>query len=157
MTKRPTITLRHRPGLDGDKPALSAEELHILEHATAWHSERPLYRNHFVTGPNCDNWQTIQGLVERELMRMTLSPGSDLLGGDAVFAVTEAGIALLKPKRKKANELINEAIVKALRELGGNKTRAAKELGLSRSDIYRRLAKMGDQYAAEPVAIQEVE
>jgi hypothetical protein len=76
---------------------LSADELHIMEHTTGWKSKQPLYRNHFVTGPECDNWKTLNHLCDLGMMRISRGP-SDLTGGDFVFQVTKAGIELLKKR-----------------------------------------------------------
>ena len=39
--------------------------------------------------------------------------------------------------------LERQAIAQALREVGGNKARAAKQLGISRTQLYSRLRKYG--------------
>jgi len=39
--------------------------------------------------------------------------------------------------------LERQAIAQALREVGGNKARAAKQLGISRTQLYGRLRKYG--------------
>jgi len=74
---------------------VTARERELMSHATGWESRWPLYRNHFCTGPGSDDWTTIQGLIERGLMRETRKP-SALSGGDSVFGVTAIGIATLK-------------------------------------------------------------
>lgn len=80
---------------------LTASERHILEHSTGWLSRWPLYRNHFCAGPSHDGWSAIQGLIARELMRVSREP-SPLSGGDTVFCVTAIGIAALKQKSRAA-------------------------------------------------------
>jgi hypothetical protein len=76
---------------------LTARERDVLEHSTGWQSRWPLHRNHYCAGPSHDDWATIQGLIGRELMRVSREP-SDLSGGDTVFCVTAIGIAALKRK-----------------------------------------------------------
>jgi hypothetical protein len=78
---------------------LSYTERELMEHATAWHHHRRLYRNHFVTGPGTTDWPTVQALCSRGLMMQTRAP-SELSGGDAVFTVTEAGIAKLREPQR---------------------------------------------------------
>lgn len=80
---------------------LTASERHILEHSTGWLSRWPLFRNHFCAGPSHDDWSAIQGLIARELMRVSREP-SPLSGGDTVFCVTAIGIAALKQKSRAA-------------------------------------------------------
>lgn len=66
-----------------------------MEHATAWRHPRRLYRNHFVAGPDHDDWSTLQVLCHRGLMRARPLP-SDVFGDSVVFFVTELGLAALK-------------------------------------------------------------
>jgi len=80
---------------------LTSRERHIAEHATGWRSRWPQYRNYYCAGPGHDAWATIQGLIERGLMRVSREP-STASGGDTVFCVTAIGIAALKQKRRAA-------------------------------------------------------
>lgn len=88
------------------EPTLSPAERHVLEHAIAWlHDRRPLFRNHYVTSPDCDDWATVQALCARGLMQVRHPAlGSS---GMASFSVTNVGIRELhaqpdQPKRTKA-------------------------------------------------------
>ena len=73
---------------------LTTEELHILEHSTGWKSKTPLFRNRFVTGPACDNFETVCRLCRAGLMRIVFEP-SELSHGD------RSGIEALGPKPAK--------------------------------------------------------
>lgn len=73
---------------------ISSAERDVMEHACAFRHARPFYRNHFVTSPECDNWETLQGLCRRGLMRVSREP-SELSGGGHVFSVTDSGRAEL--------------------------------------------------------------
>lgn len=68
-----------------------SEKLHILQHALGLDAfgQGTWYRNHFVSGPSCDNYATLQELVADGLM--VEHPPRDLSGGDSCFVVTEAG------------------------------------------------------------------
>jgi len=67
-------------------------ERHVLEHSTGWLSRQPLYRNHFCASEGHDDWETLQALCARGLMRVGRQPGV-LSGEDTIFVMTEAGIA----------------------------------------------------------------
>jgi hypothetical protein len=84
---------------------LTQEERHVLEHATGWLSESPLYRNRFVTSPEGHYGKVIAALIERGLMRIGSRPNA-LTGGDYLYCATMDGIRALKalpnhPKRTK--------------------------------------------------------
>jgi hypothetical protein len=74
---------------------MTNKERHVLEHTTGWRSANPLFRNHFVAGEGHDDWETLQELCRRGLMRVSREP-SEISGGDPVFAATESGIAELR-------------------------------------------------------------
>ena len=67
--------------------------LHILQHALGLddYGRGKAYRNHFVTGPECDNWDLCMGHVEAG--RMERHEPRTIFGGGAhcCFTVTEAG------------------------------------------------------------------
>lgn len=96
----------------------------IIEHATGWRSRWPLYRNHFCAGPYHADWETIQALIARGLMRVTRQP-SELSGGDSVFGVTALGIAALdrdrmgsrqaaRPSRRRELETYKRGLLRGL-------------------------------------------
>lgn len=70
--------------------ALTEKQRHVLEHTVGAKSREPFFRNHFVTGPECEDWQTLQELCALGLMVETRKP-SELSGGYHVFAATEQG------------------------------------------------------------------
>lgn len=70
---------------------MNPKELSVMRHALGLDEDgrgRP-YRNHFCTGPGSDDWDTCNGLVERELMSRRVP--SELSGGDYLFHVTGEG------------------------------------------------------------------
>jgi len=85
------------------------------------------------------NIRELQHTIERAVI---LSDGSTLRPSDLNLLLTgnenstESSVSLIKDIEK-------EAIIKALRTSGGNLTKAASELGLGRSTLYRKLKKYG--------------
>jgi hypothetical protein len=83
---------------------MTAAERHVLEHSTGWLTRQPLYRNHFCASEGHHDWETIQSLCARGLMRVGRKP-SPISGGDTVFVVTDAGVealrALALPRKAK--------------------------------------------------------
>lgn len=51
--------------------------------------------------------------------------------------------------------IVDNAIDKALQRTGGNVTQAAALLDIDRRTVYRRVAKMTEQYRRNPPQIQE--
>ncbi len=86
---------------------MDKKKLHILQHSLGLdqYGEGRQYRNHFVTGEECDNFQPCRELVAEGLM--TERAGNELTGGDSVFIVTRAGVDFVsknspaKPPEKK--------------------------------------------------------
>jgi hypothetical protein len=68
-------------------------QLHYMQHALGLddYGQGTWYRNHFVSGPDCDNWEALCELEQLGLMRRR-GP-SPLFGGDDSFCflVTDAG------------------------------------------------------------------
>ncbi|WP_420041432.1 AAA-type ATPase lid domain-containing protein [Gordonia sp. MP11Mi] len=52
-------------------------------------------------------------------------------------------IRILAPRDQRMHEAERDEIIRALREAEGNKSQAARELGMSRSNFYNRLAALG--------------
>ena len=77
-----------------DRPC--SEQVHILRHALGLddHGRGREYRNHFVSGPGCDNFATLREMVAAGLM-VEHAP-RPLFGGDSCFVVTEAGKELAR-------------------------------------------------------------
>jgi DnaJ-class molecular chaperone len=122
MTNRPTITLRQRPELDGDRPC-----------------------------GGCGG------------------SGTGIVGTAACIRCGGRGDEPRRPRLTLA-EIEHEYIEQTLSELGGNMSQTAAVLGIDRRTLYRKLneahpkgrltkklRKLRDDYAANPVAIQEVE
>jgi hypothetical protein len=66
-----------------------------MEHALGRYARRQRdFRNHFVAGPDHEDWPILQGLCERGLM--CAGRPSKALGGMSIFVVTDAGKAKLK-------------------------------------------------------------
>lgn len=70
----------------------TARDLEILQHSLGLdqYGRGREYRNHFVTGPGCDNFATCRSLTERELMH-DHGASAMLVGGSHCFTVTDAG------------------------------------------------------------------
>jgi hypothetical protein len=68
-------------------------QLHYMQHAFGLddYGQGSWYRNHFVSGPGCDNWEALCQLVE--LGMMVRHEPRPLFGGDDsyCFVVTEEG------------------------------------------------------------------
>jgi two-component system response regulator AtoC len=91
-------------------------------------SDAPLPRNHRGPAPLAD------GRVPRGQQHDALSPG----GGDD-FDDATSSLTLGEKLRKQVQEVERQHIVDALTRCGGNQTRAARELGISRRTLISRL------------------
>ena len=100
-----------------------------------------LYRHHWP-----GNIRELQNALERALM---MSDGETLTLADidAVLPAAKAAAAATAPTGHSLAEAIAEAertsIRKALAACGGNKARAAAELGISRTSLYEKIALLG--------------
>lgn len=74
---------------------LTKEQEHILRHSLGADSDRPGYRNHFVSGEGTTDWPILQQLVELGLM---ISRPYQLAQNDTIFHVTENGQELIGVK-----------------------------------------------------------
>jgi hypothetical protein len=88
-----------------ERPILTEAQLHIVQHAVGvdQYGQGPQYRNHFVTGPSCDNYADCRLLVEAGLM--SVRPKTALTGGDDCFQVTRAGLEQMKLQSPKPPRL----------------------------------------------------
>ncbi|SDE14221.1 sigma-54-dependent transcriptional regulator [Niabella drilacis] len=86
------------------------------------------------------NVRELQYAIERAVI---MSDGEQLLPGDIVFSPIESReVELAKaPESINLNTLERNAILLAIEKNNGNITKAAKELGLTRTALYRRLNK----------------
>jgi hypothetical protein len=77
--------------------------LHVLQHALGVddYGQGNPYRNHFVTGPGCDNWGLCTAHVEAGRM-VRHEPRAIVGGADSYcFVVTEAGRAFVREHSPK--------------------------------------------------------
>jgi transcriptional regulator with PAS, ATPase and Fis domain len=72
-----------------------------------------------------------------------MSDNSILQAGDFLLTSHDAGTDELTLETYKLEDIENKIIQKVLRKHKGNITRAAQELGLTRTSLYRRLEKYG--------------
>lgn len=94
------------------------------------------------------NIRELRNVLERA---MTMAEADDLLDADAIFKVLPRGaenpqapatVAFTRPLARVVAEAEAEAIEQALVACRGNRTRAARLLGISRSVLYEKLARM---------------
>jgi two-component system response regulator HydG len=86
------------------------------------------------------NVRELQHAVERAVI---LCETNLLQSADFHFLVAQQGVAGAKSDNIKLDDLEKTAIKKALVKHGGNISQAAKELGLTRAALYRRIEKHG--------------
>ncbi|HQU74494.1 MAG TPA: helix-turn-helix domain-containing protein, partial [Calditrichia bacterium] len=83
------------------------------------------------------NVRELQHAMQRAVI---LTDGELLQPGDFPFKATSAGEDL-RPESLHLETLEKEAIRKALKKNGGNISQTARELGLTRAALYRRMEK----------------
>jgi len=86
------------------------------------------------------NVRELQHMMERAVI---MSEGDVLQSDDLMFSVPDSHREYASPESYNLEEVERAAIQKALVKHGGNVTRAAEELGLTRTSLYRRLEKYG--------------
>ncbi len=85
------------------------------------------------------NVRELQYTIERAVI---MSDKDVLSADDLIFSPIETHFSLEKePEETKLSTLEKNAILKVIEKHNGNITRAAKELGLTRTALYRRLSK----------------
>ncbi len=81
--------------------------------------------------------------LENEAKRLRALVESPIQAGDLSFAATAAGVGkesrVLSPLQEAVRRAEKETIEKALELAGGNKTKAARMVGMTRRSLYRRL------------------
>ena len=91
--------------------------------------------NHHYPG----NVRELQYIIERAVI---MSDGDTLEAGDLLFSPIESTMAAETEKTEtKLSDVEKNTILKVIEKHNGNITRAAKELGLTRTALYRRLSK----------------
>ncbi len=85
------------------------------------------------------NVRELQYTIERAVI---MSDKEKLSAADLIFSPIESGgIAAEEPKELNLRNIEKNAILKVIEKHNGNITKAAKELGLTRTALYRRLSK----------------
>ena len=85
------------------------------------------------------NVRELQYTIERAVI---MSDGDVLVAEDLIFSPIEAaGISNEEPKDLKLSTIEKNTILRVIEKHHGNITKAAKELGLTRTALYRRLSK----------------
>jgi transcriptional regulator of acetoin/glycerol metabolism len=71
-----------------------------------------------------------------------MSDGTVLQANDLLFSPIESNLVMEKENAEmKLSDVEKNTILKVIEKHNGNITRAAKELGLTRTALYRRLSK----------------
>ncbi|MEZ4993634.1 MAG: sigma-54 dependent transcriptional regulator [Saprospiraceae bacterium] len=96
-------------------------------------------RNKLMQHPFPGNVRELQYTIERAVI---MSEGEELQADDIIFSPIETA-ALLSEEQHDLNldAVERNTILKAIRKHDGNITKAAKELGLTRTALYRRIHK----------------
>ena len=85
------------------------------------------------------NVRELQYTIERAVI---MSDGDVLQAEDLIFSPIEtAGVSAEEPKDLKLSTIEKNTILRVIEKHHGNITKAAKELGLTRTALYRRLSK----------------
>ncbi len=85
------------------------------------------------------NVRELQYTIERAVI---MSDGDELVADDLIFSPIEsAGKSNEEPKDLKLSTIEKNTILRVIEKHHGNITKAAKELGLTRTALYRRLSK----------------
>jgi two-component system, NtrC family, response regulator HydG len=91
--------------------------------------------NHHYPG----NVRELQYIIERAVI---MSDGNVLQANDLLFSPIESSlVAETESAEMKLSDVEKNTILKVIEKHNGNITRAAKELGLTRTALYRRLSK----------------
>ncbi len=85
------------------------------------------------------NVRELQYTIERAVI---MSEGAVLEATDLIFSPIESAVVeTSEPKELKLSAIEKNTILRVIEKHNGNITRAAKELGLTRTALYRRLSK----------------
>jgi len=133
--------LRHRRG---DIPLLVG---HFLErYCHAYGRRVPVLHPDALAALQAYPWpgnvRELQNVVERLVVMADEGEVSPAHLPPEIRGFASPGVALRR-RRGRLGELQHAEMMRVLAECGGNVTRAASELGVARSTIYRRLARSG--------------
>lgn len=92
--------------------------------------------NHHYPG----NVRELQYIIERAVI---MADGDELYADDLIFSPIETAVAENPAVETKLSAVEKNTIIKVIEKHNGNITKAAKELGLTRTALYRRLSKYG--------------
>ena len=85
------------------------------------------------------NVRELQYTMERAVI---MSDGEELTARDLIFSPLESSVpADVEPVELNLSTLEKNTILRVIEKYNGNISRAAKELGLTRTALYRRLSK----------------
>lgn len=86
------------------------------------------------------NVRELQYIIERAII---MADADELQAGDLIFSPIETGFKTIddSDSNTKLSAIEKNAILKVIEKNKGNITRAAKELGITRTALYRRLSK----------------
>lgn len=92
------------------------------------------------------NTRELRNVIERLTVTNTTGIVDEITAQDAIgISSIEAKPKPVKPKSNLIGENEQKLIFQILEEVGGNKTEAAKRLGISRPTLHRKLKQMEDQ------------
>ena len=80
------------PSAGCDMHSMTGKQRDVLRHALGADSPSPGYRNHYVIGPDCADWDLLQSCVRDGLMVERPYGGAP---GMSIFRVTELGQELV--------------------------------------------------------------
>lgn len=84
------------------------------------------------------NVRELQYAIERAII---MAEGELLQSGDIIFSPLESPLAASEPQEYKLSAVEKNTILRVIEKHNGNITKAARELGLTRTALYRRLSK----------------
>src|SRR3990167_1840738 len=95
------------------------------------------------------NWPGNVRQLENEIRKVFALSGEKIMMEDLSPEILKAQMPIYKPKKEREGNLSqtmaqieSDLIMRALREADGNKTEAAKALGINRSTLYEKLQKL---------------
>jgi DNA-binding NtrC family response regulator len=120
------------PGAESARPRVTEAALHKLMEYHWPRNVREL--EHVLTQSSLFS---TDGVLDAE--HIQLAPGTKPKAGGDWFETYVAGLSLREAREKLEHDLVR----RALRESGGNMTRAAEILGMQRPNLYRKMHELG--------------